>query len=149
MKRIQKFAFAAAAVLLTAACCPCRSYQKKMRRPLAGTEWQLIQLGGRSMHPEQGTFCLTFDETTHTLTGRGACNSLTANYRTEVKQVLRIGPLASTMMACPDADTERAFAAAIEATTHYDMDGPTLLLLSDGELQAVFQALPEPEVILE
>ncbi len=61
------------------------------------------------------------------------------------KRALRIGPLASTMMACPDMKTEREFTEALEATTHYDMDGPMLLLLSNGELRAVFQAKPETE----
>ena len=51
----------------------------------------------------------------------------------------------STMMACPDMKTEREFTEALEATTHYDMDGPMLLLLSNGELRAVFQAKPETE----
>ena len=37
---------------------------------------------------------------------------------------------------------EDAFTKALEATTHYDMDGPMLLLLGDGELKAVFQAKP-------
>ena len=31
---------------------------------------------------------------------------------------------------------------ALETTTHYDMDGPMLLLLSNGELKAIFQAQP-------
>ena len=54
----------------------------------------------------------------------------------------RIGPIASTMMACPGMEQEDAFTKALEATTHYDMDGPMLLLLGDGELKAVFQAKP-------
>lgn len=47
-------------------------------------------------------------------------------------------------MTCPDMDRERDYAEALEATTHYDMDGPMLLLLSNGELRAVFQAQPAP-----
>lgn len=61
MKILPKLALAAAAALLCASCCPCRSYQKKTRRPLEGTEWQLIQLGGKSVRPEEGTFSLRFD----------------------------------------------------------------------------------------
>mgnify|MGYP000004786835 FL=1 len=48
------------------------------------------------------------------------------------------------MMACPDMDQERDYTEALEATTHYDMDGPMLLLLANGELRAVFQAQPAP-----
>ena len=74
--------------------------------------------------------------------GVGACNRLMGKYETTDKGALRIGPIASTMMACPGMEQEDAFTKALEATTHYDMDGPMLLLLSDGELKAVFQAKP-------
>lgn len=46
------------------------------------------------------------------------------------------------MMVCPGMEQEDAFTKALESTTHYDMDGPMLLLLSNGELRAVFQAKP-------
>lgn len=42
----------------------------------------------------------------------------------------------------PGMDEEEAFTKMLESVTHYDMDGPMLLLLSDGELRAVFQARP-------
>ena len=113
MKILLKIAIVAVAAAFMAGCCNCRSYQKKTRRPLAGTEWQLIQLGGKA----------------------GA-------YKTDGKRTLKIGPLAATMMACPGMDEEEAFTKMLESVTHYDMDGPMLLLLSDGELRAVFQARP-------
>ena len=49
-------------------------------------------------------------------------------YEATEKGVLKIGPLASTMMACPGMEQEDAFTKALESTTHYDMDGPMLLL---------------------
>ena len=69
-------------------------------------------------------------------------NRLTVAYKTDGKRTLKIGPLAATMMACPGMDEEDAFTKMLESVTHYDMDGPMLLLLSDGELRAVFQAMP-------
>ena len=144
MKILPKLALAAAAALLCASCCPCRSYRKKTRRPLEGTEWQLIQLGGKSVRPEEGTFSLQFDAEKQTVSGTGACNRLSGNYTTGERRALSIGPLASTRMTCPDMDRERDYAEALEATTHYDMDRPMLLLLSNGELRAVFQAQPAP-----
>lgn len=142
MKILRKIALLTAAALLAASCCPCRSYQKRTRRPLAGTEWQLIQLGGRQMRPETGRFAFTLLEQEHRFTGVGACNQLTGTYRTDENRTLKIGPLVSTRMACPGMEDERAFVKALETATHYDMDGPLLLLLSNGELQAVFQAVP-------
>ncbi len=142
MKILRKIVLLAAIAATAAGCCPCRSYQKKTRRPLEGTEWQLIQLGGRKIQPREGRFTVTLLADEHRLAGIGACNRLTGAYTAGEKRSLRIGPLASTMMACPDMEDEHAFAAALEATTHYDMDGPLLLLLCDGELRAVLQAVP-------
>lgn len=142
MKALSKIAVLAATAALTAGCCNCRSYQKKTRRPLAGTEWQLIQLEGRTVKPESGTFTVTLSSEGNRLAGVGACNRLTGTYQTDEKRTLKIGPLASTRMACPGMEQERKFTEALEAATHYDMDGPMLLILSNGELKAVFQAKP-------
>ena len=49
MKILLKIAALAAVAALAAGCCSCRSYQKKNRRPLVGTEWQLILLGGKAV----------------------------------------------------------------------------------------------------
>lgn len=141
MKILLRIAVIAAVAALAAGCCKCRSYQKKNRRPLVGTEWQLVQLNGRAVKPQEGKFNLTFLAEENRFAGVGACNRLMGKYETTDKGALRIGPIASTMMACPGMEQEDAFTKALEATTHYDMDGP-MLLLSDGELKAVFQAKP-------
>ena len=142
MKILLKIAALAAVAALAAGCCSCRSYQKKNRRPLIGTEWQLIQLDGRAVKPEEGKFTLTFLAEENRIAGIGACNRIMGRYEATEKGALKIGPLASTMMVCPGMEQEDAFTKALESTTHYDMDGPMLLLLSDGELRAVFQAKP-------
>lgn len=96
----------------------------------------------RRCKPEEGKFTVTLLAEGNRLTGVGACNRLTGAYKTDGKRTLKIGPLAATMMACPGMDEEDAFTKMLESVTHYDMDGPMLLLLSDGELRAVFQARP-------
>ncbi|MFQ7387763.1 MAG: META domain-containing protein [Alistipes sp.] len=136
-----RIAVIAAVAALAAGCCKCRSYQKKNRRPLIGTEWQLIQLDGRAVKPEEGKFYVMFLAEENRFAGRGL-QPHHGRYEATEKGVLKIGPLASTMMACPGMEQEDAFTKALESTTHYDMDGPMLLLLSDGELRAVFQAKP-------
>ena len=142
MRFIYRIAVVAGLAALTAGCCNCRSYQKKTRRPLVGTEWQLVQLGGETIRPEEGRFTITLSAENGQLSGVGACNRLSGTYRSDEKRSLRIGPLAATRMACPDLKREQAFIEALESATHYDMDGPMLLILSDGELRAVFQAKP-------
>lgn len=142
MKILLKIAAVAALAALVAGCCNCRSYQKKTRRPLVGTEWQLVQLDGKPVKPEEGKFTLTLLAEGNRFAGVGACNRLMGKYEATEKGALKIGPVASTMMACPRMEQEDAYTKMLEAITHYDMDGPMLLLLSDGELKAVFQAKP-------
>ena len=112
MKILLKIAIVAVAAAFMAGCCNCRSYQKKTRRPLAGTEWQLIQLGGKAVKPEEGKFTVTLLAEGNRLTGVGACNRLTGAYKTDGKRTLKIGPLAATMMACPDGKKEKKFVTA-------------------------------------
>ena len=109
---IPKIAAVAAAAILAASCCPCRSYQKKTRRPLVGTEWQLVQLGGRSVQPQADRFHITFQSEEGRITGVGACNRVFGPFEEGEKRALRIGPLASTMMACPDGKKEKKFVTA-------------------------------------
>lgn len=127
------------AVLLTG-CCKCRSYQKRTRRPLVGTEWKLVQLEGRPVTGGQDdSFTLVFAETGD-LSGVGSCNRLMGSYKTDDSRALRIGPLGATRMLCPDDTLEQRYFRMLDGVTHYDMDGPMLMLLNDGSLVAVFQA---------
>ncbi len=142
MKNLLRMAVVTVLSILMVGCCHCRSYQKKTRRPLVGTEWQLIQLGGETIQPQEGSFTVTLSADNGQITGVGACNRLSGPYKSDEKRSLKIGPLASTRMACPDLKREQAFIQALESATHYDMDGPMLLILSNGELRAVFQAKP-------
>ena len=141
MKMRMILGLAAAALLLTG-CCRCRSIQKQTRRPLTGTEWKLVQMMGQKVETAEGadadSFTLLFSPSGE-LSGKGACNRLMGSYRTDKSRSLKIGPLASTRMMCYD-EREGEYFRMLEGVTHYDMDGPMLMLLSDGSLFAVFQA---------
>ena len=142
MKNLIKIGLIAAVAWVAAGCCACRTYQKQTRRPLVGTEWHLIQLGGRNIRTEADRFTVRFAEDGK-LSGVGSCNRLMGSYETKDDRALKIGPVATTMMLCPsDSELEQALGKALESTDHYDMDGPMLLLLADGELLAVFEAQP-------
>ena len=93
MKILLRIAVIAAVAALAAGCCKCRSYQKKNRRPLIGTEWQLIQLDGRAVKPEEGKFYVMFLAEENRFAGVGACNRLMGKYETTDKGALRIGPI--------------------------------------------------------
>ena len=64
--------------------------------------------------------------------GNGGCNQFNGPY-TINGQSLRIGPLASTSMACEEAVTtqEQAYLQALQSTTSYELTG-NQLILRDG-----------------
>lgn len=129
------------AALMTGCCSSCRAYQK-LQRPLAGTEWQLVQLKGQPVTPAEGCFTLRFSPEGE-MTGVGACNRLMASYDATERRELSIGPVAATRMLCRDGALEVEFLAVLEQVTHYEMDGPMLMLLCDGSLVALFEAKGE------
>ncbi|MEG0788987.1 MAG: META domain-containing protein [Alistipes sp.] len=139
MGRFIKIVLCLSVLGLLVGCCNCKSFQKKNRRPLVGTEWQLVQLLGQNEFPAPDKFTIQFSDDNR-ISGVGACNRIMGAYSADVKGAMKIGPLATTMMACPGMDKEQSFTNAISQATHYEMDGSMLLLLSNGELKAIFQA---------
>ncbi|WP_300109613.1 META domain-containing protein [uncultured Alistipes sp.] len=123
----------------TMACCHCKKAQRSDNKPLIGTEWQLVQMDGRGVSVEADLFTVVFGQENR-LSGLGACNRLTGDYEATETGALKIGELASTRMACPGMDRERAFFKMLTEATHYEIDGPMLMILTNGELKAVFQA---------
>lgn len=132
--------FAALAAIIVG-CCNCRALRKK-QKPLTGTEWQLVQLGGRTMQPVEDAFTLTLDAAESRVFGCGGCNRFMGSYTLGEDRALTFGELASTRMMCHDAESEQAYFDMLDATTHYDMDGEMLLLFSNGDLAAIFQPRP-------
>ena len=117
------------------ACCPCRKYQKLYGAPLVGTRWLLIQLG---------RFSLRFEDTKR-LSGRGGCNRYSASCDAEAGGHLRVGPIASTRMTCPEAQRERAFFAMLRSAVRYELDAKMLILSDSIGVRAVFQAAEEDQ----
>ena len=101
------------------ACCPCRKYQKLYGAPLVGTRWLLIQLDG--------------------------CNRYSASCDAEAGGHLRVGPIASTRMTCPEAQRERAFFAMLRSAVRYELDAKMLILSDSIGVRAVFQAAEEDQ----
>jgi heat shock protein HslJ len=73
-----------------------------------------------------------------TLTGNGGCNTYHGTYTAD-GAVMKIGPVASTKMACADEATsqqETNYFAALEKVTNYALKGDRLeLRAADGSLQ--------------
>lgn len=107
--------------------------------PLEGTPWRLVQLDGQAVMvaaDPQAVPRIQFDASGQRMTGSGGCNRLSSSFRRNGR-VLRIGPVVSTRMACPDpgrSAIEGRFVAVLEATAGFDVKGAQLTLLDARSL---------------
>jgi copper homeostasis protein (lipoprotein) len=112
--------------------------------PLETTFWRLTRLGEQaviSQDParEPG---LSFDAAARRVSGSGGCNRVMGAFVQAGIDRLTIGPVAGTMMACPDGmDTERAFLTALDRVRSFNILGSILELYDEaGRLEARFEA---------
>lgn len=140
MKIIYQLLSIVALVAVLAGCCNCRAVQKKSQKPLEGTEWQLVQLGGETIQPVEGKYTIQFFEEEHRFAGVGECNHLTATYSTNAKHELTLENAGMTRMMCPNQEAEDRFVEMLNKVTRYDIDGQMLMLFAENDLLAVFQA---------
>ena len=139
MKKL--FAVLMIAALAVGCCSTCRM-RAKNTKPLEGTVWHLVKVGGESVTLPNDTFNIILNE--NGLGGRGACNSLLGQYATGDKYALRFSNLGSTKMLCPDNEAlEMKLLQILSQTTHYDIDYDMLMLIDNGVVKAVFKALPQ------
>jgi putative lipoprotein len=106
------------------------------------TFWRLGRLGEEDISFPRGTreVHLVFQGGGR-VTGFDGCNTLTGLYEITA-ETIRIGPLAGTLMACPNAsDLVRRFREAIGSATRWTATSTTLNLLDDkGTVLARFAA---------
>lgn len=123
---------------LCAGCCPCRKGKNNLS--LEGHSWHLMRMMNHDLKisPEQFVFTFSADGT---FSGIGACNRIFGQYNVTDKGVMKFENMASTKMMCRDIELEDAFNKILAQTTHYEIDGDMLLLLSNGDMQAVLQAV--------
>jgi heat shock protein HslJ len=99
---------------------------------LAGMEWVLSDLAGTPALPG-GKATLGFPEADR-VAGNGSCNRFTGAV-TITGDAVKIGPLASTRMACVDESVskqEEAYLKALGAATRYSYQDPYLLIYCEG-----------------
>lgn len=109
--------------------------------PLAGTQWTLDSIDGEPVIPGS-TITLEFSPERQDagedrrVSGSGGCNGYGGVYSLE-GDALTISQIFSTLMACADdavTTQESAYFLALQATTHYTLEGNRLTLTTaDGE----------------
>lgn len=126
------------AIVAVGCCSSCR-LRAKNAKPLEGTVWHLVKLGGESMTLPVDAFNIILNE--NSLGGRGACNSLLGQYAVGEKYALRFSALGSTKMLCPENEhLEVEMIKVLSQTTHYDIDYDMLMLMENGTILAIFKA---------
>ncbi len=124
---------------LAVGCCSACRMRMKNAKPLEGTVWHLVKVGGKSYTLPADSFNIILNE--NGLGGRGACNSLLGQYATGEKKQLKFSALGSTKMLCPDNEAlEMTMIRVLSQTTHYDIDYDMLMLMQNGTILAVFKA---------
>lgn len=132
-----------AGLMLTGCCQKCRKSREAATRPIQNVVWHLTQFNGEEVNrPDR--YELTFGVDGN-ITGIGECNRFFGGY--EVKDAagsIKIGPVASTMMACPDMDLETEFFRMFDSVHLYQLDEKNLYLFVDNKIVAVFEQLDKP-----
>ncbi len=142
--KILKIAALAAACIAIIACCPCRKGKSTAKNslPLTQTRWQLVRVNALNITPDDNFEIVFHDDMS--VNGIGACNRFFGKY-TASNGKIKIGPLGSTRMMCPNMADENAFLAMLDKIDTYTIDGNTLMLLKNGELLGVLEgSVPEP-----
>jgi putative lipoprotein len=111
--------------------------------PLVGPLWRLVAMGEAPVVVEGQTAPphLVFDAE-GAVFGSGGCNRLRGGYQTGAEGALSFAPMASTMMACPEAAMrlEDGFTAMLGRIDAMAIDGDRLILSAQGAPLATFEA---------
>lgn len=120
--------------------------------PLADTYWRPVKLGADligDLEARNEPYAVLFGEDgLERVAATLGCNRMMGSVSHPQDGQLQFGPVASTLMACPEpvARLERAFAAALEATRGYQYQDERLQFLDDtGEILVEWVAIYHPE----
>lgn len=102
---------------------------------LGTKKWELVELNGTPVATAPGSErpYLLFLPGEQRVAGLAGCNRIMGSYTIRADGSLSLGPLATTMMACPDMAAETAFLKALnEFGTTRQENGALLFLDDDG-----------------
>ena len=131
-------------------CCraPAKPAGGGMPTPIEGSAWRLKELpGAQSAALAKLHRPVTLRFESGRLSGFAGCNNFSGSYALEGDQ-LKIGPVASTQMACaePGSSIETAFHKALSGTLRYAVDGDQLTATTASGDTMRFQRAPPPQL---
>lgn len=133
----------AAAVLSLVAC---RSSKDAVSVNDLDGEWNVVEIQGQAVQAESQPF-IGFDAQDGRVYGYTGCNRLMGALTLSKPNKIELGQMASTLMACPDMETERLMLNALASVKSLKCSGKTLVLYgADKEpvmlLQKRFEVVP-------
>jgi heat shock protein HslJ len=131
MKRIALIALGIVAVLIVAACSGGSSLTGKTWQLTAITE-QVPAFQGVVPADEAAKYTIEF-ATDGTFTAKADCNNLSGSYTTTSSNGLTIGPIATTLAACPEDSFAPQYVAGLDQAASYAIaDDQLTITLTDG-----------------
>ena len=95
-------------------------------------EWNVVELAGQSVNTKQQPF-IGFDTREMRVYGYGGCNRLMGSFEwSDESAQMVMDKLASTMMACPDMEQEKALSHALSLTKKVKRGDTDQILLCDS-----------------
>ena len=131
MKRL----FIVIAIVATATFAACNS-QKNNTEMLTGHEWLLDEVvfdGDEFTETPPAGVTIMFADTTNRVSGNGGCNGYFGTYTVTGDDKIKIGPLASTLMACPNMEFEGKYFKWLEAVDKFEAEENSLRLKATSE----------------
>ncbi|HLR36509.1 MAG TPA: META domain-containing protein [Chitinophagaceae bacterium] len=116
----------------------------KLNGKVTETYWKLVSLNGEKVVVDSSFNrepYLILKEKDNKVSGNAGCNQIMGSYTLKEGDKIEFSQMASTMMACPNLDSERAFLDAIEKVDQYSLNGEELVLKSEGQPVATFKAV--------
>jgi len=124
-------------MLLATACKPQQKtvsttqLQPAVTADIKGTKWKLTELMGKPVAQEDKTkkdIYFIMSKSDNSVHGFAGCNTFMGSYELMEGNRIKFSALASTMMACPDLDTESEFNKMLGTADNYSISGNTLSL---------------------
>lgn len=99
-------------------------------RCILDIRWKLVELHGKPVAAGEGARApfILLSSRDGRFTGFGGCNAASGAFELKIGNRIRFTDMASTLMACPDMDTEREFFEVLDLADNFACDGETLFL---------------------
>ena len=100
-------------------------------KALTGKKWKLVEMNGKPVqnNSEDGReYFILLDNDENRIHGYAGCNSFFGNYELTEGNRVTFSKMASTMMACPDMNTEQELFTILETVDNYTLSANTLHL---------------------